>query len=63
MKAILQPALVDSLPEAHPHAHDYRDDFTYDPVIVKVYRWLEGMEDALSRRRDEANEEESEFQA
>ena len=48
--SIRQHALIDSLPETHPYAHERHDDFTYDPVIVKVYRWLQGMEEALDRR-------------
>ena len=55
MKAVIE--------HSHPYTHARHDDFTYDPVIVKVYRWLEGMEDALNRRRREASVEESEPQA
>lgn len=56
MKAIIDHAQINSLPEAHPFAHERRDDFTYDPVIVKVYRWLQGMEEALKRREASAQE-------
>ena len=61
MKAVIEHVQIDSLPEARPEAHDRYDDFTYDPVIVKVYRWLQGMEDALNRR--ESEEAEQSFQA
>ena len=43
-------ALVDSLPQAPPYAPEHDDDLTHDPVVIAVYRWLHGMEEALNRR-------------
>ncbi len=43
-------ALVDSLPQVPPYAPEHDDDLTHDPVVIAVYRWLQGMEVALNRR-------------
>jgi hypothetical protein len=56
MRAVIEHSLGDFPPESQPYAHERHDDFTYDPVIVKVYRWLQGMEDALSRRQAESED-------